>query len=109
MTVVDQRRTGWLGARNRRGQEAELAMNQSAEQITPSAPKKSLSAFEQIAWRRQQKPKTDVQQGVAAATGGVNQPAGQSAPSAESSAAPTDQLEALRLARKRAQERRGKE
>ena len=84
-------------------------MNQSAEQITPSAPKKSLSAFEQIAWRRQQKPKTDVQQCVAAAIGGVNQPAGQSAPSAESSAAPTDQLEALRLARKRAQERRGKE
>ena len=109
LVEIFERRTGWLGARSRRGQEAELAMNQSAEQITPSAPKKSRSAFEQIAWRRQQKPKTDVQQGVAAATGGVNQPAGQSAPSAESSAAPTDQLEALRLARKRAQERRGKE
>ena len=67
------------------------------------------SALDLIVWRRQQKPKADAQQRVPTTPGRADLPVGQSATPAEASSGPTSQLEALRLARKRAQDRRGRE
>jgi hypothetical protein len=108
---IFERRTGWLGARRRRGDESLTEEPKQSERLPTSSPTKTKpSAFEQIAWRRQKsKPKADAQQRVPTASGGADVPVGQSAPPAADSAGPTSQLDALRLARKRAQDRRGKE
>ena len=109
LVEIFERRTGWLGARSRRGQEAEPTTTES-ERLLPSTPTKMKpSALDLIVWRRQQKPKADAQQRVPTTPGRADLPVGQSATPAEASSGPTSQLEALRLARKRAQDRRGRE
>ena len=106
---IFERRTGWLGARRKRGDESLTEQPESERLLTSSPTKKKPSALDLIVWRRQQKPKADAQQRVPTTTGRADLPVGQSAPPVEDATGPASQLEALRLARKRAQDRRGKE
>ena len=111
LAEIFERRTGWLGAINKRGIESQTAETQSG-QDTPSSPAKKPSALDLIVWHRQHKTKADSERRAPTASSRADLPSGQTSPSAavgKDAAEPTSQLEALRLARKRAQDRRGKE
>ena len=104
LAEIFERRTGWLGSSRRKEALTENAAvgTRSAE----SAPaRKPASAFAQVVSRRKQKAASSGTPNAAPQASAPAPPAGQ----LPTDTAPTDQLEALRLARKRAQDRRGKE
>jgi hypothetical protein len=109
LAEIFERRTGWLGARRRRGDESLTEAPESERLLTSSPTKKKPSALDLIVWRRQKsKPAPVGAPSIARQDGG--EPATPSdARRSEDPSGPTSQLEALRLARKRAQDRRGKE
>jgi hypothetical protein len=104
LTEIFERRTGWLGSSRRK--EAPIENAAVGMRSAESAPaRKAASAFAQIVSRRNQKAAPSGTPTVAPPASAPASTAAQPSPDS----APTDQLEALRLARKRAQERRGKE
>jgi len=110
LAEIFERRTGWLGARRRRGNESLTMEAAESERLLTSSPTNNKpSALDLIMWRRQKSKSTSAGAPSIARQDGGNPAKPSDAPHSEDTSGPTSQLEALRLARKRAQDRRGKE
>ena len=106
LAEIFERRTGWLGRLFGKKSAPENVQVATPDSEAATSSKRPASAFDQIVFRRKQK--------AIASAGTPSEARPDTAPAASEAsrspeAAPADQLEALRLARKRAQERRGKE